>query len=88
LQEILTNITRHARASKVELRIVKSKQHFSLKISDDGVGFKVDDKFNSHSLGLLGMQERALSIGGKIKIDSKVGKGTTVIFSLDCRDLN
>lgn len=82
LQEILTNIIRHANATKVAITLEEKKQRFLLKVQDNGDGFEVEDNLLKGSLGLIGMRERALSIGGEIKIKSAVGKGTKIIFRL------
>jgi len=52
-----------------------------MKVRDDGIGFENNESLRG-SLGLLGMRERAMSIGGEIEIESAPGQGTTVIFSL------
>lgn len=78
LQETLTNIARHAKATRVE--VVKQKQgdRLVLRISDNGRGFDPEDPSISKSLGLLGMRERAAILGGGVNIASAPGKGTTV----------
>jgi two-component system sensor histidine kinase UhpB len=78
MQEILTNITRHSAAKHVKVLLTKKETHFLMQVTDNGVGFKPAGKLHLNSLGLLGMKERALSIGGEIQIDSQPGKGTTV----------
>jgi len=80
LQEILTNITRHSKASKLWVKSRMENSQFVLSVTDDGIGFNMDDTLYRNSLGLLGMHERALSIGGEIQIESSTGKGTTVSF--------
>lgn len=79
LQESLTNVARHAEATRVE--VVKQKQgdRLVLWIRDNGRGFDQADPSLSKSLGLLGMRERAAILGGQVKISSAPGKGTTVI---------
>ncbi|HEV2349181.1 MAG TPA: histidine kinase [Terriglobia bacterium] len=78
LQESLTNIARHAKATRVE--VVKQKQgnRVVLWIRDNGQGFDQADSSHSKSLGLLGMRERAAILGGQVKISSAPGRGTTV----------
>jgi PAS domain S-box-containing protein len=78
LQEILTNITRHAEATHVKVLLKKTDSHFLMEVSDNGVGFEYDDYLQMSTFGLIGMKERALSIGGEIQINSKPGKGTIV----------
>ncbi len=81
-QEALTNAVRHAspRNIRVELKVVN--QELSLTIQDDGVGFDVlqarHRATSGASLGLLSMQERMSLVGGRLKIDSVIGKGTSI----------
>jgi two-component system, NarL family, sensor histidine kinase UhpB len=83
LQEVLTNIARHSKADRVCVSLSKKNRKFYLIISDNGIGFDVKNKINEYSLGLLGMNERALSIGGQLRIESKKGKGTTITLILE-----
>jgi len=78
LQETLTNIARHAKATRVEVVIQKLRDRLVLRISDDGRGFDPEDPSISNSLGLLGMRERVAILGGRVNIASAPGKGTTV----------
>lgn len=82
VQEILTNITRHSKATHVKVVIKKQEDDFVIKFSDNGIGFNPHGNNNMHSLGLMGMKERALSIGGELNIESLPGKGTSITFSL------
>jgi PAS domain S-box-containing protein len=79
LQEILTNVLRHARATNLYVKIGRSKHCFELEVKDDGVGITERQIMNSSSLGLLGMKERALLVGGEVRITGKEGAGTTVL---------
>jgi len=78
LQESLTNVARHASASQVTVRLGKGNGGFLLEVHDNGRGF--DEKLFStaNSLGILGMRERALLLGGELTIDAAPGEGTTV----------
>lgn len=82
-QEVLTNIARHSKANKVHVSFSQNNGRLLLTAADNGIGFGVKDSYNEHSLGLIGMHERALSIGGQLKIESTKGKGTTVTLMLD-----
>ena len=80
-QEALTNVARHAHASRVEVSIQKLRDHICMKIKDDGKSFNVERALHADGrkrLGLLGMRERLEMIGGKLVVESSPGKGTTV----------
>src|ERR1019366_912139 len=78
LQETLTNVARHAKATRVEVVQQKERDQLVLRISDNGRGFDPEDPTISKSLGLLGMRERASILGGRVNVASAPGKGTTV----------
>jgi len=80
-QEALTNIMRHAAASKVVVTISLLNNEIILTIKDNGKGFDIIAK--KQSLGLLGMQERAKAIMGELEIISQINKGTTIQFSVN-----
>ncbi len=77
-QETLTNIARHARATRAEVVLQKQGERLVLLIRDNGQGFDQTAPSLSKSLGLLGMRERAAILGGAVSISSVLGKGTTV----------
>jgi len=81
-QAALTNVARHAQASSVSVQLERSREKMLLTVIDDGVGFDLDklrkNAQAASALGLLGMEERALAVGGYIKIDSGLGRGTRV----------
>jgi PAS domain S-box-containing protein len=77
-QETLTNVARHAKATRAEVVLQKQRDRLVLLIRDNGRGFDQADPSLSKSLGLLGMRERAAILGGKVNISSAPGKGTTV----------
>ena len=80
-QEALTNVSRHAQASRVEIDIQKLAGSVSMKISDDGKSFQVEKTLNAKGrkrLGLLGMKERLDMVGGRFDIKSVSGTGTTI----------
>jgi signal transduction histidine kinase len=77
-QETLTNVARHAKATRVEVVLQKQPDRLLLLIHDNGRGFDQADPALSNSLGLLGMRERAAILGGEVNISSAAGKGTTV----------
>ncbi len=77
-QETLTNVARHAKATRAEVVLQKQRDRVVLMIRDNGRGFDQADPSLSKSLGLLGMRERAAILGGQVIIASAPGKGTTV----------
>jgi PAS domain S-box-containing protein len=81
-QELLTNIARHAQATQVAVRLSCDEGELELHVKDDGVGIQPGDIENPKSLGLLGMRERVMILGGTIKFAGKSGKGTTVTVQL------
>jgi len=84
-QEALTNVSRHAHASRVEVIIQKLAHGICMKISDNGKSFEVDRMLNRRGakrLGLLGMRERMEMVGGRLGIESAPGQGTTITAQL------
>ena len=77
-QEALTNILRHAQATKVDITIMKGAGYFVLVVRDNGKGITQKEKSEQQSLGILGMKERAYLIGAEIDIKGLEGKGTVV----------
>jgi len=81
-QEAMTNILRHAQATKTNILIEEEDGDFVLEITDNGRGITESEKLGIRSLGLLGMRERANSIGARIVISGNPGKGTRLIVRL------
>jgi len=77
-QETLTNVARHANASEVAVRLAKENGALTLEVHDNGRGIPEDRLSNGNSLGILGMRERAMLLGGELTIRGAPGKGTTV----------
>jgi PAS domain S-box-containing protein len=82
-QEAITNVARHSNAQTVRVTVRRDAVELHLSVEDDGTGFDVDAAreraSRGHSLGLLGMEERATLAGGRIEIMSRPGHGTRVI---------
>lgn len=80
VQEALSNAVRHARAQNLRLRIRALEEAVLATVTDDGRGFDMNESSPEHgkALGLLGMQERANIVGGRVDIESTPGRGTTV----------
>jgi PAS domain S-box-containing protein len=83
-QEALNNVYKHAGARRVGVLLERRNDRLVLIIEDDGAGFHLDQPLNGdhRSLGLLGMQERAALIGGRMEIETVPGHGTTVFLQL------
>ncbi len=81
-QESLTNIARHSKASRAEISLRFDESFLFLEIKDNGRGITLNEINNNHSLGLLGMQERARQKGGEVKITGNTNQGTCVIATL------
>jgi signal transduction histidine kinase len=83
LQESLTNVVRHAGASRVELQFNCMPGQASLVVRDNGKGIAATEITNPHSLGLVGMRERATLLGGVCSITGQPGNGTAVEVRFD-----
>ncbi|MFQ4137951.1 PAS domain S-box protein [Nodosilinea sp. PGN35] len=90
VQEALTNIARHAQAQTVAITLGQTDHTLHLTIQDDGVGFDLEAvgraKTEGTSLGLLGMEERGVLIGGQLTITSAPGKGTHIALRVPIRN--
>jgi signal transduction histidine kinase len=87
-QESLTNIMRHANATHVIVRISKKNYSTILEVKDNGIGIKENQISDIESLGLIGMRERAVLLGGELMIRGKKGKGTVVTLSIPPKEVN
>jgi signal transduction histidine kinase len=77
-QEALTNILRHAQATRINIKIEEKRGEFVLEVEDNGRGIAEDESSRSQSLGLVGMRERAQLVGGRLTISGVAGKGTVL----------
>jgi PAS domain S-box-containing protein len=77
-QEALTNVSRHASATHVDVRLEKKDGELTLEVRDDGVGIGPEASLSPRSLGLLGMRERARRLGGAVSVHAGPGGGTVV----------
>jgi PAS domain S-box-containing protein len=80
-QEALTNINRHAKATRVEVTLTQHADRLTLHISDNGCGISDKEPAKMASFGLIGMRERSLALGGRFGIASEPGKGTRISAS-------
>lgn len=81
VQESLTNVERHAAASLVTLTLTQVDDCLTVCIADNGAGFVQAEVDDTARFGLLGMQERAVLVGGELTVVSTVGQGTVVTFT-------
>ena len=81
-QESLTNVARHAQATRVEARLEREENQLILQIRDNGRGFDPEEAKARKSLGLVGMQERALLLNGELKVEGVQGSGTTMTLRI------
>jgi NarL family two-component system sensor histidine kinase YdfH len=78
LNEALTNITRHAQAGQVKVKVEAKNDHIELEVNDDGKGFDPGKSMEAGHYGLLGMRERARLMKGTLGIESGTGRGTQI----------
>ena len=81
-QEALTNVARHAQATKVEIGLRANPEHVTLQVADNGRGIRPEAVGDSRSLGLLGMRERASVLGGEVAIEPIAPSGSRVTLRL------
>lgn len=81
-QETLTNVARHAKASRVDVSFMKIEDQIELIVRDNGIGLPIEQLDNHKSLGLIGIRERAKSLGGNVVFNSQKGDGTTLILTV------
>ena len=81
-QEALTNVVRHAEATRIDVSLKVDSDKLLLEIKDNGRGIKEKEISSPGSLGLMGMRERVYSWGGELHINGVAGKGTTLIVSM------
>jgi two-component system sensor histidine kinase DegS len=86
VQEALTNIRRHSKATKAGVKLHFNEKQILLTIEDNGRGFTEDDKARSltdtKKLGIIGMRDRIGSLGGAFDIYTETGKGTQIVIKL------
>lgn len=80
--EALNNLLKHARARHVSVKLCRQEQRIHLEVVDDGVGFDLAAVESSGGFGIIGMQERALRLGGHLSITSAPGHGARIILDI------
>jgi PAS domain S-box-containing protein len=78
VQEALTNVTRHAQASRVRIELTVDPENAVLTVADDGRGVSAEELERPTSLGIIGIRERALAVGGDVMFSANAGRGTTL----------
>ena len=81
-QEALTNVAKHAGATRVTVTLRRQRQHLTLAICDNGRGIAPADRLKPHSFGLRGMSERARALGGTLTLSPAPGGGTMVTIKI------
>jgi len=87
VQESLANVAKHAQATRVTVSVERKPHSVTLRIEDNGVGFEVKAPRKTHSLGLMGLRERAQLLQGSVQIQSQPGQGTQVAVSIPVQDV-
>lgn len=82
IQEIVSNIIKHAKASHISLQLIKHDDELNVMIEDNGVGFDTSELTNFNGIGIKGILTRIEFLGGSIHFDSTEGRGTTVIIDI------
>lgn len=85
IQEALNNVERHSRARRAEVIVRRHGRRVGVVINDDGVGFRPEQARRMDAYGLVGMRERAESIGGTLLVESEPGQGTAVTVEVELR---
>lgn len=82
MQESLTNIARHSRATRVDIALGKKDDFITFRVLDNGIGITEKQRIAKNAFGLISMKERAASLKGTFEIASKNGKGTLITLSI------
>jgi signal transduction histidine kinase len=82
LQEALTNVARHAGATRVDLAVTCEDHRFVLELRDNGRGIEAPTPGDPRTIGLVGMRERVARWGGRLDIHTAQGQGTTLRVEL------
>ncbi len=81
-QEALTNVVRHARATRVDVRLEQGQDALRMVVEDNGIGFDPGILDNHDRLGVFGMRERAEMLGGTLAVNSSAGSGTVIVVEV------
>lgn len=80
-QEAVTNILKHSKAKEANIFLYENENRFFMEIVDNGIGFSQNEN-TIHGMGLVGIRERAMTIGGRLKIESSKDTGTIILLEL------
>ena len=78
VQEALTNVARHSKATAVSITLLSRKDQLQLTVHDNGQGLTAGKRREGSGLGLAGMETRARGLGGTLRLESAEGKGLTI----------
>lgn len=81
-QEALTNISKYANCSLVQIELSDAEEVLTLEVSDNGIGISAEQLKKPESFGIRGLHERAKTVGGWLDVSTRVGVGTTIILSV------
>ena len=87
LQEALSNVGKHAKATQVNVNLFIKDDKLILDITDNGIGFSEKQKVDKNSYGLIGMKERAFLLGGELFISSQPGNGTNIRVEMPYKEI-
>ncbi len=87
LQEALTNVARHSKATEVEVNLTLKQRGLLMGIRDNGIGIRREEIEAPDSFGILGIKERIRELGGTVMIEGKSGKGTLIMIELPLQDI-
>ena len=86
VQEAINNIQRHARARSGTVVLRFEEDHLVIQVQDDGAGFQPPERLGAYvsesKLGVIGMEQRVVSVGGTMELDSNPGRGTAIRASI------
>ena len=88
IRELLLNIAKHSQARRAKIGIRRGHRHIRILVEDNGIGFDGDKYFsrkNSSGFGFFSIRERLHSLGGDLRVESEVGKGTSVFLRVPLR---
>jgi signal transduction histidine kinase len=87
VQELMSNILKHAEATKVDIHITKNAHQFTLMVEDNGKGFDPENP-EKFGMGMANIKQRVAALGGVVNFDSKPGAGATVIIEIELEEKN